>query len=32
VLIGTLVGFGVLLSTFLGVYQSRAARRQVASS
>ena len=31
-LIGILVLFSVLLSVFLGVYQSRAARRQVASS
>ena len=31
-LIGVLVLFSVLLSVFLGVYQSRAARRQVASS
>jgi UDP-GlcNAc:undecaprenyl-phosphate GlcNAc-1-phosphate transferase len=31
-LIGILVAFSVLLSVFLGVYQSRAARRQVASS
>ena len=32
VLIGGMVAFGVLLSVFLGVYQSQAARRQVASS
>jgi UDP-N-acetylmuramyl pentapeptide phosphotransferase/UDP-N-acetylglucosamine-1-phosphate transferase len=32
ILIGALVGFGILLSIFLGVYQSRLARRQVASS
>ncbi|WP_240734775.1 undecaprenyl/decaprenyl-phosphate alpha-N-acetylglucosaminyl 1-phosphate transferase [Hymenobacter sp. UV11] len=32
VLIAVLVVFSVLLSVFLGVYQSRAARRQVASS
>ena len=32
VLIGVLVIFSVLLSVFLGVYQSRAARRQVAPS
>jgi UDP-GlcNAc:undecaprenyl-phosphate GlcNAc-1-phosphate transferase len=31
-LIGALVVFGVLLSVFLGVYQSRVDRRQVASS
>ena len=31
-LIGLLLAFSVLLSVFLGVYQSRAARRQVASS
>ena len=32
VLIGILIAFSVALSVFLGVYQSRAARRQVASS
>jgi len=32
ILIGVLLAFGVLLSVFLGVYQSRLARRQVASS
>jgi len=32
ILIGALLAFGVLLSVFLGVYQSRLARRQVASS
>jgi hypothetical protein len=32
ILIGALLVFGVLLSVFLGVYQSRLARRQVASS
>jgi UDP-GlcNAc:undecaprenyl-phosphate GlcNAc-1-phosphate transferase len=31
-LIGVLVVFGILLSVFLGVYQSRMDRRQVASS
>jgi hypothetical protein len=31
-LIGALVLFGVSLSVFLGVYQSRVDRRQVASS
>ncbi|WP_235998396.1 MraY family glycosyltransferase [Hymenobacter sp. BT559] len=31
-LIGALVVFGILLSVFLGVYQSRVAKRQVASS
>jgi UDP-GlcNAc:undecaprenyl-phosphate GlcNAc-1-phosphate transferase len=32
VLIGSLVGFGVLLSIFFGVYQSRISRRQLAAT
>jgi len=32
ILIGSLVGFGVLLSIFFGVYQSRISRRQLAAS
>jgi UDP-GlcNAc:undecaprenyl-phosphate GlcNAc-1-phosphate transferase len=32
ILIGSLVGFGVLLSIFFGVYQSRISRRQLAAA
>ncbi|MDO7873343.1 MraY family glycosyltransferase [Hymenobacter sp. ASUV-10] len=32
ILIGSLVGFGVLMSIFFGVYQSRISRRQLAAS